>query len=343
MGKKQVTYDKRQQIIGLLKDKTKTNVEIAKLVNVSEKCVRTTRNNLQNKNVAGELPRSGRPKKLSPRSESWLYRKVRKFPSISCRKLADQFNSTFHEVSICKETARKALINKEIGTYVAPKKPLLTRKHKKIRKDWCKERLHWDVEKWSRVIFSDESNFEVINRKSKVLIKRHRWEKYLDRFFQPRLQGGGGSIGIWGCISHKGTGVCQVYTGRINQHSYKETLENALLPSKDLMYSPESAWIFQQDGASAHTAKSVKTWLDEQEISCIPWPARSPDLNPIENIWSWMDSNLVTSSITRPEELSAELERLWLAIPKEMCMSLIESMPRRVKACYEAKGGFFKA
>ena len=343
MGKKQVTYETRQQILGLLRDKNKSNVEIARLVGVSEKCVRTTRKNFEKDNVAGELPRSGRPNKLSPRAKNWIYRQVRKNPTMSCRRLADEFNSTFQEVSICRESVRKTLLDKEIGTYVSPKKPLLTKKHKKNRYEWCKERLHWDVEKWSRVIFSDESNFEVINRKSKVLIKRHRWEQYQDRFCQPRVQGGGGSIGIWGCISHKGTGVCQVYTGRINQHSYKETLENALLPSKEIMYSPEQAWIFQQDGASAHTAKSVKSWFDEQDITCIPWPSRSPDLNPIENIWSIIDANLVTSKLTSPEELSAELETLWLSITRETCMSLVESMPRRVKACYSAKGGFFKA
>ena len=43
-----------------------------------------------------------------------------------------------------------------------------------------------------------------------------------------------------------------------------------------------------QDGASAHTAHSVRDWLAEQDINVLPWCARSPDLNPIENIWSWM-------------------------------------------------------
>ena len=97
----------------------------------------------------------------------------------------------------------------------------------------CKVRLHWGVEEWSRVIFSDESNFEVINRKTKLKVKRFQ-KKFHEKFVQPRVQGGGGSAGIWGCISHKGPGCASLYSGRINADRYIETLENHLLPSATL-------------------------------------------------------------------------------------------------------------
>lgn len=71
---------------------------------------------------------------------------------------------------------------------------------------------------------------------------------------------------------HLGLHHTQRYIG-INQHSYEEILENAILPSKDLMYSPESAWIFQQDGASAQNAKSMKT------INSFPEFLGQPDLS----------------------------------------------------------------
>jgi hypothetical protein len=61
-----------------------------------------------------------------------------------------------------------------------------------------------------RIVFSDESNYTVINRKKKVIVRRHHNEKYHSRFIVPRLKGGVGSVGIWGCItSHL---IVQVYT-----------------------------------------------------------------------------------------------------------------------------------
>ena len=55
----------------------------------------------------------------------------------------------------------------------------------------------------------------VLNRKGRVWVKRLKNEKYLPQFITPRLQGGGGSAGIWGCFSYAGTSVKRIYTGRI--------------------------------------------------------------------------------------------------------------------------------
>lgn len=169
-------------------------------------------------------------------------------------------------------------------------------------------------------------------------------EKYLTKFITPKIQGGGGSAGIWGCISHKDTGCASVYTGRVNQYTYQNILENEHLLSVELFYHENSPWIFQQDGATAHTAHSVRDWLSSQQITVIPWCARSPDLNPDlkENIWSYMDSKLVKCKLTSVEGLKEQLQKIWLEIPRELCMNLIESMPKRVRACYRAKGGHFK-
>jgi hypothetical protein len=79
------------------------------------------------------------------------------------------------------------------------------------------------------------------------------------------------------------------------------------------------AWKFMQDGAPAHTANSIKTWFHDNGIEVIPWCPRSPDLNPIENIWCWMDSKLVNTRMTTVDELKEAIRQLWLEVPKEMC------------------------
>ncbi len=57
-----------------------------------------------------------------------------------------------------------------------------------------------------------------------------------------------------------------------------------MLPSADQLFK-DADFIFQQDLAPAHTAKSTKSWLNDHGVSVLDWPANSPDLNPIENIW----------------------------------------------------------
>lgn len=342
MPRKSVSNEVKWQIIGLLKDKTKTNVEIADLCEVSEKCVRTTKKNYSLTKNVKNLPRSGRPGKLSDKDKDWLFMQVRKTPDISYRDLAKMFSAKFKNKRVCANTVRKVISDRKLGSYVATKKPLLRPIDLVRRRNWCKERLHWTVDDWSKVIFSDESNFEVINRKNRVIVKRYQYEKYKKQFCVPRIQKGGGSVGIWGCISYKGPGQCNVYTGRMNQFTYKETIEKHLFPSAHKLYGNNGKWFFQHDGATAHTANSIKKFMKRKKVKLLPWPARSPDLNPIENLWSYIDSKLAKFHLTSIAELEEQLKKVWSEIPNEMIINLIKSMPKRVYACYKARGGHIK-
>ncbi|CAF0915392.1 unnamed protein product [Brachionus calyciflorus] len=252
-------------------------------------------------------------------------------------KCVSSTKKRYEETGTVSDRSRSGL-----ESHTAVRKPLLTIKDRQKRYKWCKQRLNWTINDWSRVIFSDESNFEVFNRNSRVIVKRFKNEKFHPKFCIPRLQNGGGSAGIWGCISYKGTGISNIYTGRINQFVYINTLENNLLPSVELLFEQNDPWIFQQDGASAHTAHLVSDWFKEQNIEVLPWCARSPDLNPIENLWSYMDAKMVNTKVTSIEHLKEVLHKEWLKIPTEYVKKLIESMPKRVLVCYKAKGGHFK-
>ncbi len=98
-----------------------------------------------------------------------------------------------------------------------------------------------------------------------------------------RIQKGGCSIGIWGCISGQGAGVHQLYTGRLNQHGYRDILDNTLQASREL-FGADELWTFQQDNAPCHTARSIVEYMEEINMQVLPWAASSPDLNPIENL-----------------------------------------------------------
>ncbi|GFV34604.1 DDE_3 domain-containing protein [Trichonephila clavipes] len=69
----------------------------------------------------------------------------------------------------------------------------------------------------------------------------------------------------------------------------------------------------------------------------LPWPTRSPDLSPIENVWDALGRQLQPSRDTG--ELTAQMQRLWQDLPQGVISDLIESMPRRISACIAARGG----
>ena len=74
------------------------------------------------------------------------------------------------------------------------------------------------------------------------------------------------------------------------------------------------------------------------------WAAQSPDLNPIEHLWQHLKAKLQQYD-TPPKgvhELWDRVAKEWTEIPPETCQKLIESMPRRIQAGLEAKGGSYK-
>lgn len=85
-------------------------------------------------------------------------------------------------------------------------------------------------------------------------------------------------------MSERGTGQLQFVNGTVNATKYQDILENSLVPSIPHLQSGEGEFIFQQNGAACHTARSTKMWFANNNISLMTWPANSPDLLPIESL-----------------------------------------------------------
>lgn len=143
---------------------------------------------------------------------------------------------------------------------------------------------------------------------------------------------------VWGAFCSDGTLVLGFPSTRMNSEEYQNVLNNNLLPFIS-RYSNIS-YTFQQDNASIHISRSTKTWFSENNVTVLDWPACSPDLNPMENLWSILvrevyKENKQYDSI---KELRVAIQTSWSLIKSETLRNLVSSMPNRIFQCINKNG-----
>ena len=101
-------------------------------------------------------------------------------------------------------------------------------------------------------------------------------------------------------------------------------------------------FVYQHDNAPSHCARRIQELLEQEEVEVMPWPAYSPDCNPIEHCWDQLDHAVhqrdpAPSSL---QELRAALLEEWQNISQRNTSKLVGSMPRRIAAVLESRGGY---
>ena len=89
---------------------------------------------------------------------------------------------------------------------------------------------------------------------------------------------------VWGGVSPYGVSLLVFLNGNQDSRKNWATLDQVLLPLAAEMYGEMATWVYQQDGASIHRSTYTSSWLTLKGVRTIDWPAKSPDLNTIENI-----------------------------------------------------------
>lgn len=299
--------------------------EIAAKVNVGKSTVSRYIRSWKSGVAVKDMKPYCRPPKINPAHRSFLGQCVAAQAKPTSKSLANALSAS-KGISVSTQTVRNHLKKLDYKSSLPRKVPLLTTKQALARVEWCIQHKNFD---WSNVWFSDETYIEINQSTLPVWHKKSEKPTVAKPKFAAKIM-------CWGAISTRFMTKLAIVQGTMTAQRYVDILQ-AYLITGCRGFNARKA-VFQQDNASSHTAKLTKSFFASKHLNVIPWPANSPDLNPIENIWAILKQNVEKRVVHNKEELVKVVEEEWTKINLDLIYNTIDSMPKRIAQVLERGG-----
>jgi hypothetical protein len=326
----------------------KTDYQIGRDLKLERGTVRYTLKVDNLRNEGETVPRKARGKSYTDAKERLLLRHVRLNPK-------DTYKQVIAACGLrCKtSTVKKILKKHHIANWKAKRRPLLTEAYALKRLAWCLKHRGYSVEEWGLFCWSDECSVERGRGKRTEWVFRTPPQKWDREMVQTYGTNKNIKVMVWGAFWDLGRSNLYImdrdfesakhgYSAR----SYLEVLDAEVGP---IFEELDPGYIFMQDNASIHTARSVTAWFAARGIrQVLNWPPYSPDLNPIEHIWWHLKVRVFemfpdvavdkSESEHARQRLESCLQAAWDTLDKGLFDKLGASMRERIEACIAADG-----
>ncbi|GFW58590.1 transposable element Tcb1 transposase [Trichonephila clavipes] len=279
----------------------------------------------------------GRVRSTTPAEDSYIVLSAKSNRRTTAQQVVNQFLAASG-----KQISRKTVARRLRGGGLYARRPvvcvLLTRQHRTAHLQWCHEHHNWTEQDWACVLFSDERRFSLSSDCRRQLIWRESGTAYRPENIQEKDRYPTCSIMVWAGIMINGrTRLHVVANGTMTGQRY---IDKVLLPHVRLFRGAlGDKFVFMDDNVTCHRTLAVQDCLDSEGIQRLVWPARSPDLNPIENVWDALGRQVAGRNYppTNKNTLIRALTEEWDKLPQQLLDNVVQTVYSALVANLDAE------
>ncbi len=320
----------RDVVIDLV-NKGHTQTSVAALLDRSRKFVYETIRRFEETGSTCDRPRSGRPPKLTPAITLELKSKVQGQSHQSLERIKGDLSRDYG-ISVATAAISAALHRVGLHSGTRQRAPKITPKQAKDRVAWCNKHLHGDFSDW---VWLDEKQFlfgRISNpHNDRVWVEKGQEVPPAEEEAYPA------SCRVLAGVCSKGLVGPFEYEGNLNSEAYQALLRDHVIPAVDAMFK-NKPWVLVHDRASCHTSASTAAMLEEEGIEHMHLPAKSPDLNPVDNLFGIAAENLDKMNPPDASEFADYVAQSFASVPESALTNMVESYTKRLRRIINHKG-----
>ncbi|GFX07057.1 transposable element Tcb1 transposase [Trichonephila clavipes] len=295
----------RGRIIGKIEEGRKKKTDVTREFDIAHSVVSRLWKSFKTTRMCSRRHGGGRVRSTTPAENRYIVLSAKRNRRTTAQQVVNQFLAASG-----KQISRKTVARRLRGGGLYARRPVvcvpLTRQHRTAHLQWCRVHHNWTEQDWACVLFSDENRFSPSSDCRRQLIWRESGTAYRPENIQEKDRYPTCSTMAWAGIM-------------INVRTRLHAVANGTMTGQ----------------------RYIKFYFLMFVFSVVLSPARSPDLNPIENVWVALRRQVSGRNYppTNKNTLICALTEEWDKLPQQLLDNVVQSMVRRVECCIPLHGG----